>query len=102
MLRLKALEDRQVLIEEIFDELDALLSKKEGNAIEEEDEMDELSRRVLQEVMEISVLHSNPADMTDEKRAEYYAKLLDELKKKKELLEQSLLKLDKLVAMNSV
>lgn len=102
MLRLKALEDRQVLIEEIFDELEAMLMRKEGNAVEEEDEMDELSRKVLQEVMDISVLHSNPADMDEEKRAEYYAKLLEELRRKKALLEQGILKLDNLVAKNSI
>lgn len=101
MLRFKALDDRQVLIEEIYDELEAILLGREGNA-EEEDLGEDADSYLESLAQNISIMSTDPATLTDRQKKRYFNKLLDELLAKKALLEKALGRLDELVKLNTV
>ena len=100
MLRFKALDDRQVLIEEIYDELEAILLGREGNA--EEEEFDEDSSYVEYLAQNLSIMSTDPNTLTEKQKKRYFNKLLDELLAKKAALEKALGRLDELVKLNTV
>lgn len=100
MLRFKALDDRQVLIEEIYDELEAILLGRGGNA--EEEEFDEDSSYVEYLAQNLSIMSTDPNTLTEKQKKRYFNKLLDELLAKKAALEKALGRLDELVKLNTV
>ncbi|KAK8860270.1 hypothetical protein M9Y10_011935 [Tritrichomonas musculus] len=115
MLKYKTLDDRQLLIEEIYAELEEILLKKEGNATEEEErnENDNESninpnffeeednnektdeRRRLRAIQQL-----DPSQMTDPQKRKYFYNLLCELEEKKALLENSLTNINTIIQTN--
>ncbi|OHT00680.1 hypothetical protein TRFO_32594 [Tritrichomonas foetus] len=110
MLKYKTLEDRQILIEEIYAELEALLLKREGNAQEEEEEITEIHQNVeeeedfdeetLERIRTQEADTMNPSEMTDKQKKKYFADLLAELEAKKLLLGQSLSEIRQIIKDN--
>ncbi|OHT14255.1 hypothetical protein TRFO_15413 [Tritrichomonas foetus] len=117
MFKYKALEDRQILIEEIYAELEAILLQAEGNAQEEEEEeqkiietanqeeeeeeeiLDEATRR---KKMQETLNKADPNEMTDNQRRRYFASLIAELEEKQALLRQSVVVINQIIRNNCI
>ena len=103
MYRLKALEDRQVLIEEIYDELEAILLGGQGCAEEEDlgeiEQRDSFGKSMSES---LSFMGTDISTLNDAQKKRYFSKLLEELLEKKALLEKSLVRLDDLIEANAV
>ena len=114
MLKFKSLEDRQVLIEEIYAELEELLLQKEGNATEEEEineylnrngdseEEDEFSEKAISRRRFRTIQQANLKTMTESQKKSLLDNLLAELEEKKALLEQSLINLNQIIQTNVI
>ena len=112
MLKFKALEDRQILIEEIYAELESLLLPKDGNADDEEEDKKEQETQNKEEEEEQELTDSqkrllalqklDPSQMTDAQRKKYFFNLIAELEEKKAMLAQSLSVLSSLIKNNKM
>lgn len=107
MLKFKAVEDRQNIIEDIFAELEALLMGKNGNAEEE----DILENSTQHSIINFSKTESGIVDTVKDPTGkiaspsdpnyQYYA-LIQELLNKKSLLQGALKRIDTLVEVNTM
>lgn len=114
MYKYKTLDDRQLLLEEIYAELEDILLNKEGNAteeeehneiednqaanIEEEEDNDQNSiKRILREIQQF-----DPSNTTKSKRKRFIYNLINELKDKKSLLQQSLKQINSIIQANGL
>lgn len=116
MYKFKTLDDRQLLIEEIYAELEEILLKKEGNASEEEEhnEFDNSQNaNIIEEEEEDNDEHSikktlraikqfDPSKMSDYQKKKFIFNLLNELKEKKDLLQQSLTQINSIIRANGL
>ena len=111
MFKYKTLDDRQLLLEEIYAELEELLLKKEGNASEEEEHSEtenNQERNIVEEEEEDddqstikktlrALQQFDPSKMTEYQKKKFIYNLLNELKEKKSLLQQSLTQINKII-----
>jgi hypothetical protein len=99
MLRSRAVTDRQVLIEEIYAELEGLLVKKRGSSDEEEEDGQTIGFPEGAEAGSVDSESLAPAQQ--QSKLNSLADLLAELEKTQKLLRRGLTKLDRLMVSNA-